>query len=346
MTPLRSLLRGSRSTPRASRSVLRSSPSRLRRRLSAIGVALLLVLVPTLSLASAAPARAAGGAAACQASGGAYIYVQGVTQGCSTSVSNGVAAINSVARTSWSGDGMLLQINGSPASPDPRTKGYWSYWIWTGGSWEYAQVGPYSDTSLAGKVRAWKYIGLAPADRVAPSWTPPAAARKPAATSGTTTKRSGSDSKSSSRSGSKSESRSDSTSGSRSGSTGHSSGSDSRSSSEKGSHNGSGEASGSSRAGVAASSGAKASASAHSSPATPGASGSTGASASPSASGTDGPTGAAGRLAADAPTGTAPADSSDETGSGSGGSAWPLVGAAVLVGVAVTASVIAVRRRH
>lgn len=315
----------------------------LRTRLSAWWLACALALVSGLSLVSASPARADEGPAACQAEGKVYIYVEGVTTGCKTAVKNGVTAINSVARTSWSSDGLLLQINDKPASPDTQTKGYWSYWIWEGGNWSYAQVGPYLDKNLAGKVRAWKYIGLASADRVAPSWRP-AAAAKPTShpTSKATTKPTSGKSEGSSKSGSTSGSKSKAGSGSQGSSKSGSQSSQGQSSGRETSSGGSGATASSSSHGSAEAQRPSAHSSGQASGASAQASGH--ASASPSSSVPDSTSDAARRLAGDAPTGATSGDSSDDSGS-SGGSG-PLIASAAVVAAAVAGAIVVVRRRR
>lgn len=309
----------------------RSSSTARRNRLSAL-LALLLVLIQGVSLASASSARADGGAAACQASGGVYMYIQDITQGCSRATGNGLDAINSVATTSWGNDGFLLQINGSPAKPDPKKYGYWSYWFWTGSSWQYANVGPYSDTDLSGKVRAWKYIGLKMSDKVPPAWTPPAPENKPTTRPATQNPGSGSNG------GSNSNSKSGSQGGSQGGSTPQGQG-DTQTGTQSEAQGQTGtQTQGQSTAGTEVQARGSAEAKAGS--------GSPSASVNPSTSGTTSSAEAARKLAADAPTGSASGDSSDDSGSGSRGSPWALVGAAGLVVAAVVGSVIAVRRRR
>ena len=53
--------------------------------------------------------------------------------------------------------GLLLQIDGSPATPDVKNN-YWSYWQNTGSGWVYAQQGPTSSQPQPGSVEGWTYI--------------------------------------------------------------------------------------------------------------------------------------------------------------------------------------------
>lgn len=305
----------------------------LRSRLSAWWLACALALVSGLSLVSASPARADGGVASCKTSGGVYLYIEGVTQRCSHTTSNGAAAVRSIVSTAWTSDGLLLQINGSPRKPDIQ-KAYWSYWWWTGSSWTYANKGAYGDKNLAGKVRAWRYVSLSGGNNP-PSWKP-AAASKPTAkpTTKPTSGKSEGNSKSGSTSGSKSKA-----------------GSGSQGSSKSGSQSRQGQSSGretsSARSGATASSSSHGSApSAHSSGQESGASAQASghASASPASSAPDSTSDAARRLAGDAPTGATSGDSSDDSGS-SGGSG-PLIASAAVVAAAVAGAIVVVRRRR
>lgn len=313
----------------------------LRSRLSAWWLACALALVSGLSLVSASPARADGGVMSCKTSGGVYLYIEGVTQRCSHTTSNGAAAVRSIVSTAWTSDGLLLQINGSPSKPDIQ-KAYWSYWWWTGSSWTYANKGAYGDKNLAGKVRAWRYVSLSGGNNP-PSWKP-AAASKPTAkptsrpTSKATSKLTSGTSEGNSKSGS--------TSGSKS-----KAGSGSQGSSKSGSQSRQGQSSGretsSARSGATASSSSHGSApSAHSSGQESGASAQASghASASPSSSAPDSTSDAARRLAGDAPTGATSGDSSDDSGS-SGGSG-PLIASAAVVAAAVAGAIVVVRRRR
>ncbi|MCI1747414.1 MAG: hypothetical protein LKI24_04455 [Acidipropionibacterium sp.] len=263
-------------------------------------------------------------------------------RGCSRATGNGLEAINSVASTSWGNDGFLLQINGSPTNPDPKKNGYWSYWFWTGGSWQYANVGPYSDTDLSGKVRAWKYIGLKMSEKVPPSWTPPAPQKKPAAPRPAAPKPAPNKPATGSNGGS--------TNGSHSGSTGGSSNKgQAQGQGQTGSQGGTrtegqagAEGQGGSPSQTSSKNQARTSSKAQAS--SKAGTGSPSASVSPSAGATTsdsaGPGEAARKLAADSPKG--PGYSPD----GSGTSPWALIGAGTLVVAAVVASVIVVRRRR
>lgn len=309
----------------------------LRSRLSAWWLACALALVSGLSLVSASPARADGGVASCKTSGGVYLYIEGVTQRCSHTTSNGAAAVRSIVSTAWTSDGLLLQINGSPSKPDIQ-KAYWSYWWWTGSSWTYANKGAYGDKNLAGKVRAWKYVTLSGGNRP-PSWRP-AAASKPTAkpTTKPTSGKSEGSSKSVSTSGSKSKAGSGSQGSSKSGSQssqGQSSGRETSSgrsgATASSSSHGSAEAQRPNADSSSQASGTSAQASGH-------------ASASPSSSAPDSTSDAARRLAGDAPTGATSGDSSDD--SGSSGGPGPLIASAAVVAAAVAGAIVVIRRRR
>lgn len=54
-------------------------------------------------------------------------------------------------------DGVLVQINGYPASATADDTHFWSYWYDTGSSWRYSELGPNARTPPAGTVEGWSY---------------------------------------------------------------------------------------------------------------------------------------------------------------------------------------------
>ncbi len=148
------------------------------------------VLLPVMlflgvsGLVSATPATAdvrlsPDSAAACQAEGGVYVYIQnfGSTMGggCSHAGGNGLRVLESLTSVDFNSSGLICRIGGHPSDCSEQPMPYWSYWLWNGSSWVYATRGAVSRTPSAGSVEAWNYSNTAP-----PSVRPPAQPALPA----------------------------------------------------------------------------------------------------------------------------------------------------------------------
>lgn len=84
----------------------------------------------------------------------------------------GDAVLNAVARVNYRSDGVIVQIDGAPASGTADDTHFWSYWHDTAGRWEYSRVGEGGYAPAAGEVEGWNYDD---GDR-----TPPPPARRAA----------------------------------------------------------------------------------------------------------------------------------------------------------------------
>ncbi|HET6878031.1 MAG TPA: LPXTG cell wall anchor domain-containing protein [Jatrophihabitans sp.] len=65
--------------------------------------------------------------------------------------------LNAVARVDYRSDGVIVQIDGRPASATADDTHFWSYWHDTGTRWEYSQVGEGGYTPAAGEVEGWSF---------------------------------------------------------------------------------------------------------------------------------------------------------------------------------------------
>lgn len=127
-------------------------------------------------------------AAACQAEGGVYVYIQsfGSTMGggCSHAGGNGLRVLQSLTSVDFNSSGLICRIGGHPSGCSEQPMPYWSYWLWNGSSWVYSTRGAASRTPRAGSVEAWNYSNTAPpSGRPAARPAPPASAAPGAASS-------------------------------------------------------------------------------------------------------------------------------------------------------------------
>lgn len=65
--------------------------------------------------------------------------------------------LNAVARVNYRSDGVIVQINGTPASGTADDTHFWSYWHDSAGRWEYSRVGEGGYTPAAGEVEGWSF---------------------------------------------------------------------------------------------------------------------------------------------------------------------------------------------
>lgn len=69
----------------------------------------------------------------------------------------GDEVLNDVASVRYRQDGVIVQIDGAPASGTADDTHYWSYWRDTGSAWQYSNLGPSNVTPAAGSVEGWSY---------------------------------------------------------------------------------------------------------------------------------------------------------------------------------------------
>lgn len=65
--------------------------------------------------------------------------------------------LNAVASVQYRQDGLIVQIDGTPASAKADNTHYWSYWHDTSGTWQYSSVGAGSYVLQPGAVDGWSY---------------------------------------------------------------------------------------------------------------------------------------------------------------------------------------------
>jgi hypothetical protein len=66
--------------------------------------------------------------------------------------------LNAVASVRYRNDGLIVQIDGSPASGTADSTHYWSYWHDTNGSWTYSGAGAGAANPPAGSVEGWAFV--------------------------------------------------------------------------------------------------------------------------------------------------------------------------------------------
>ncbi|HEU5266366.1 MAG TPA: hypothetical protein VFU35_06680 [Jatrophihabitans sp.] len=70
----------------------------------------------------------------------------------------GDAVLNAMAAVRYRNDGLIVQIDGQPASAHADATHYWSYWHDTHGSWVYSGAGASASQPAAGTVEGWAFV--------------------------------------------------------------------------------------------------------------------------------------------------------------------------------------------
>jgi hypothetical protein len=124
-----------------------------------------------------------------------YGALGGTSTACAGSYSTGMVAVRSAGFTVALDAGMVVKINGLPATPNIQVN-YWSYWHATRqadgsySAWSYSSLGPSAFVPTAGEAEGWRYEPVG-GGYVAPGATPPkqtATTQAPATTVPATTR--------------------------------------------------------------------------------------------------------------------------------------------------------------
>jgi hypothetical protein len=102
-----------------------------------------------------------------------------VTRGCATSYATGVEALTSAGYQPQTSSGLVLKIDGLPATGAFGANSYWTYWhatengdgTWS--SWSYSQLGAGSYHPVRGAAEGWRFVTVDTMNPPAPSVTPP-----------------------------------------------------------------------------------------------------------------------------------------------------------------------------
>ena len=120
------------------------------RRVAAVATALLLAASATFAMPTTAIAAPTYIAVVIAGHGSSCVkWHAGIT---------GDAVLNAVATVRYRNDGLIVQIDGDPASAQADATHYWSYWHDTNGSWVYSGAGASAYQPAAGTVDGWAFV--------------------------------------------------------------------------------------------------------------------------------------------------------------------------------------------